>query len=285
MRPCLLIGVACASIGAAHGRSHADVERQFLDLINHARNRPSSCGGKVPSPSAGVTPEPALAKVRISDGDLLQALRKAGFVAKKAEAMIVNGTDVPQRALDIVLAHHCNAVLNPDYTMAGVQYRSGRWQIVLAEPLFPSGLPAWQTAGRQILEQVNAARSRGRRCGSQQFSAAPPLKWNERLGMAALAHSRDMASKDYFEHDAPDGSTAAQRATREGYAWSRIGENLATGQSSPDQVVRGWLSSPGHCANIMNGAFTEMGASYATNSESRTVIFWTQVLGRPRQTR
>ena len=60
-----------------------------------------------------------------------------------------------------------------------------------------------------------------------------------------------------------------------------FGENIADGQGSPQQAVSGWLSSPDHCANIMDGKFTAMGAAYAVNPGSDATIYWTQVFGTP----
>jgi uncharacterized protein YkwD len=148
--------------------------------------------------------------------------------------------------------------------------------------LLADDLGDWQAAGRQVLALVNEARGTARRCGAEQLPAAPPLAWHPALGAAALAHSRDMANRNAFSHEGGDGSRVGDRARRAGYDWRRVGENIATGQGAPDQVVAGWLSSPSHCANLMNRAFTEMGAAYALNPASDTAIYWTQVLGTPR---
>ena len=92
-----------------------------------------------------------------------------------------------------------------------------------------------------------------------------------------------MASRNYFAHAARDGSTVGDRATREGYEWSAIGENIASGQGSPGQAVASWLTSPTHCANVMKPGFTQMGAAYFVNPASDTVIYWTQVFGTPQR--
>ena len=161
--------------------------------------------------------------------------------------------------------------------------RQGReWQIVLAQPLLTPDLGDWQGAGRQILKLVNTARANARSCGNKYYEAAPPLVWSAELGAAALTHSRDMAEHSYLGHEGSNGNTVGARARDEGYPWRRIGENVATGRARPEQVVKGWLSSPGHCANIMNRSFTEMGAAYAINAKSDTITYWTQVFGRPR---
>ena len=128
---------------------------------------------------------------------------------------------------------------------------------------------------------MNAARSAPRLCGSRLFAAAGPLALNPALTQAAQAHSRDMATQRYFSHQARDGSYVAERATRAGYAWRWIGENIASGVNTAEEAVAGWLESPGHCANIMNPAFTEMGVAYSLNTERR-MMYWTQVIGAAR---
>ena len=71
------------------------------------------------------------------------------------------------------------------------------------------------------------------------------------------------------------------RVTEAGYRWSAVGENIAAGQKSVDEVVAGWLSSPGHCANIMKAEFTAMGAARVEASDPRYSPLWTQVFARP----
>jgi uncharacterized protein YkwD len=88
-----------------------------------------------------------------------------------------------------------------------------------------------------------------------------------------------MAEHDYFDHVDRRGAGVAERARQHGYRWRAIGENIAAGQGSPQQVVAGWLASPGHCANILSPDFTEMGAAYAINDKAALEIYWTQVLG------
>lgn len=97
-----------------------------------------------------------------------------------------------------------------------------------------------------------------------------PLKLNTRLNSAAIAHSRDMVRKRYFEHNSPDGRTPFQRmlSTRyvpKGASWT-LGENIGWGSLSlaqPDALVRAWMKSPGHRANILNPQFREIGIGIA----------------------
>ncbi len=138
-------------------------------------------------------------------------------------------------------------------------------------------------AGLALLDGVNQARAAGRVCGTQSYPPAPPLRWNAQLGAAALEQSSEMASRRKLDHVGRDGGTVVERSRRAGYDWSRIGENIAYGQWSPQEVLATWLASPSHCANIMNGDFTDMGAAYSRTAEGGAgVIYWAQVFGRPR---
>lgn len=126
-----------------------------------------------------------------------------------------------------------------------------------------------------MLHRVNTARASGRHCGSQRFGSAAPLTWNDALQAAAQRQSNDMARHDHFSHTGTDGSTLAERVDGAGYLWRTIGENIAFNQRTVAEVMDGWLDSPGHCANIMNPAFTEMGAAI-------TAFYWTQTFAAPR---
>lgn len=133
-----------------------------------------------------------------------------------------------------------------------------------------------------LLNSVNEARSQRRQCGDQNVDAAEPLSWNCKLQDAASAHSENMAEQAFFSHSGPEGAQVSDRVSSRGYIWSAVGENIAAGQNSVDKVMDGWLSSPGHCTNIMSAEFTEMGAARVEAPGSKYSPFWTQVFGRPR---
>lgn len=135
---------------------------------------------------------------------------------------------------------------------------------------------------RRVLELTNRARSAARRCGSETFAATRPLVASPALAKAAGGHAHDMAEHGYFAHRARDGSTVGQRATRAGYRWRAIGENIAAGPPTADAVVQGWLNSPEHCANLMRPHFTDMGIAFAINTEGKHRVYWVQVFGAPR---
>ncbi|HKX57868.1 MAG TPA: CAP domain-containing protein [Steroidobacteraceae bacterium] len=125
---------------------------------------------------------------------------------------------------------------------------------------------------------MNEARRQKRRCGFKRFEPSPPLAASATLQRAAKIQAEDMARRGVMEHAGGDGSTPAERATRAGYAWRTVGENVAAGQSTPEQVVEEWLGSPRHCANIMSPDYTEMGVAVASSAAG---VYWAQVFGAP----
>lgn len=135
---------------------------------------------------------------------------------------------------------------------------------------------------RRILQLTNEARAVSRTCDDTTFPARGRLTLNSRLNSAAQSHARDMASANYFSHIGRDGSTVGDRVTRAGYAWRAVGENIAAGQRSAEEVVRGWLESPGHCKNIMSGAYTQLGVGFSTNTAARYQTYWVQNFAAPR---
>lgn len=256
---------------------------EVLGLINTYRNEPQTCDGKKFRIAGPLAPDATLARVNVSaDTQLQDALKEAGYAAARAQAISVSGPSNASDAINFIKQRYCSLLLNPQYSAVGISQEGNTWRLVFARPLLSANLGDWRQAGKEVLKHVNAARRSARNCGRQQFRAARPLAWNDKLAAASHAHSRDMANNNYFSHQGKDGGDAARRATRAGYAWRRIGENIAAGQGSSKEAVAGWLSSPGHCANLMNPAFAEMGAAFAVNAESDTMIYWTQVFGTPR---
>jgi len=176
---------------------------------------------------------------------------------------------------------YCQILLDPQFVDIGVSREGRDWRIVLARPLLSGKLGAWQAEGQKLLERINAARSQARQCGAQAFGAAPPLAWNATLGAAAEGHSRKMANGNFFSHLGDDGRTPGDRAELAGYEGGVIGENIAAALDTPRLVVEGWLASPGHCANLMNPQFSELGAAYAVDPQSDAGIYWTALFGAP----
>jgi uncharacterized protein YkwD len=133
----------------------------------------------------------------------------------------------------------------------------------------------------RALQLVNDVRARGTHCGDELFGPAPPVTLSGTLADVALGHANDMAEKNYFEHVDPAGQSPADRVRAVGYSEKLVGENIAYGPKSVEEVVQGWLDSPGHCENIMDPRFVEMGIGLAPGHVKRG-LYWVQVLAEPR---
>ncbi len=112
------------------------------------------------------------------------------------------------------------------------------------------------------------------------------LTYNKKLAAMALTKAKDMIAKQYFAHVAPDGTDVVMLAERNLYDYLNIGENLAMGDFvSSQDVMTGWMNSPGHRANILNKNYTELGISAIEgNYQGRIVWYAVEEFGRPAST-
>jgi uncharacterized protein YkwD len=139
---------------------------------------------------------------------------------------------------------------------------------------------AWANLEQEILTIVNERRAAGANCGTQgNFGSAPPLTMNPALRCASRNHSKDMAVNNYFSHNNLQGQTPFQRMQLAGYSYSAAGENIAAGNSTAAATMQQWMNSDGHCANIMNPNFQEIGVGYYPGGGYGH--YWTQKFGRP----
>jgi uncharacterized protein YkwD len=110
-----------------------------------------------------------------------------------------------------------------------------------------------------------------------------PLTQNAKLTEAAQLHSQNMGVQDFFDHYGRDGSTPFQRITAAGYQYFFAGENIAAGYFKPKEVMKGWIDSPGHRANLLNPNFKEIGVGYHYQAQDTGNInyfaYWTQNFG------
>lgn len=137
-----------------------------------------------------------------------------------------------------------------------------------------------RTFEAEVLRLVNEARGTARKCGSSRYKATRPLRWDPTLAKVAAAHSEDMADHSYFSHDSRNGASPFQRIKKAGYRYDSAGENIAAGFRTPASVVKAWLKSPGHCKNVMNRGYHELGVGFAEGGLYGT--YWTQDFGNPR---
>lgn len=133
------------------------------------------------------------------------------------------------------------------------------------------GTPATGTAAQfaqQVVDMVNAERAKAG-CG--------PLAVDAKIQAAAQEHSDDMAARDYYEHDTPEGVSPGTRMTNAGYQWMGWGENIFKSPKDPQTAMTGWMNSPGHRDNILNCSFTHTGVGVNVSSNGP---WWTQDFGR-----
>jgi uncharacterized protein YkwD len=212
-------------------------------------------------------------------GRLHDAIAKTDYRVANSSSMRIEGAKDERALLQLIAGNYCETVLNPEFTEIGV-YQRGEitWIVVAAPQTLPKADDMPRVAAR-VLELVNEARAKPRKCGSRAFPQVPPLRLSPLLSRAALAHAKDMSAHKLFEHRGSDGSMPANRVARTGYNWIAVGENIAEGADSAEVVVRGWLESPGHCTNIMGAQFQDMGLAYFTDFAHKGDIYWAQTFG------
>jgi uncharacterized protein YkwD len=246
--------------------------------------RMRGCGGHAPATAPLHTIErlDQAARLLAQGQPLSQALQAAGYRTVRASEISLTGYTQGEAVIQAMADQYCELLADEQLTDIGVWRRGSAWWLILAEPFKPPPEAAASEVSARILALTNRARSQARRCGDRIFEAAEPLALNEALTRAAAQHANDMARHGFLSHQGRDGSDPAVRASRAGYGWRRIGENIAAGQATPEKVVADWLASAKHCENLMTPAYTEMGVAYAVNDSSPDGIYWAQSLAQPR---
>ena len=273
LAPAAALALAVVATPAAH----ADLVAKINGL------RKSECAARPAGAPLHANDEAANVARELARGHkLADALKRASYPASTATSLHVKGAQGEDGVRRELAASYCSEVGDARYAEVGV-FRSGDeyWIVLASRQFLPPPLDPAATAAR-VLELVNAARAVARDCGAgHHFEAAQPVAASPSLDAVALEHSRDMAEHRKLGHPGSDGSAPADRVTRSGYAWRGTGENVASGQQTPDGVVKSWLESPGHCENIMEPRFTEMGVAFALAPDQNPNIYWTQVFATP----
>ncbi len=119
---------------------------------------------------------------------------------------------------------------------------------------------------QRVVQLVNAEREK---------NGLKPLSLDSSIAGVARNKARDMAENNYYSHQSPTYGNAGDMLTSAGIKWSTWGENIASGQDTPEEVVSGWMHSEGHKANILSSGFTRIGVGYATDSSGKQ--YWTQI--------
>ena len=272
-----ICGALVAILAVAPVRGIADL----VDLTNSIRSQ--GCGEL----SAADWPLRARMQLdeaarRVAHGVRLEtAMSGSGYRAKKSASIHIRTTKSDDGVAQMLAQRFCGIVADSTLHEIGVFRRGEETWMVLAAPFAPPGPDDAPAVSHRVLELINEARRHARRCGRKKFPATTSLKQAAALERAALAHAQDMAARNYIGHKGPDRSMPADRATRAGYAWVSIAENVAAGQTTAEEVVNTWLASPGHCANLMNPRYSDTGVAYAVNPTGEKGIYWAQVFAAP----
>ncbi|MBA2811060.1 TerD family protein [Streptomyces sp. KM273126] len=253
----------------------------FLPLVNSARARAGSPGvvldarlvAAAREHAAGMAAQGRLASEGPDGRSVFQRVTAGGYTYLTVGEHLVSGPRTPAEFVEYCLSggRTRDTLCEPSFTEAGLACvsdgRSGDvyWTALWARPFTPAGLT--QTAA-EVIALTNAERvSAGLR----------PLADDPLLASAAQAHSADMVARAFYSHTCPDGGEPWHRAATAGSTRRTIGENIACGQRSPAEVVRGWMDSPGHRANVLKPGFTHIGIGFVGGGAAGT--YWTQLFG------
>jgi uncharacterized protein YkwD len=289
----MLFGFALACALLLCQGAHADAVSAVQVL------RAGGCGGLMPL-APPLRRNPALDRIarEWSGGNpLASAAASNGFDAHTTSGVHVQGAD--RSLLELMRRTECHALMQPGLREMGAYQTAQEAWLVLAgsaavapsrapaAPVKPPAAPTLSASAAtrmpesRALELVNEVRARGAHCGAHSFGPAPPLRLSGTLDGVAFGHATDMAQHNYFEHQDLSGHTPADRVRATGYREKLVGENIAYGPKSTEEVVQGWLDSPGHCENIMDPRFAEMGIAYAAGQGAKHGLYWVQLLAAP----
>lgn len=273
---CVALAAALAPAAAAH----ADP----ANVVNALRAQ--GCGG-VAAAGAPVRRDSALdaaARELARNTKLADALARVGYPAASSSSFNIRGARDDASIRSMLETRYCERINDPRLVELGLHQSGDRTWIVMAGRTEKPFAALQDPAGvaQRVVELVNAARAEPRRCGNDSFEPAPPLTAATALTAAASLHSLDMAARGELSHDGSDGSESGERMTRAGYSWRIAGENVASGQQDAEAVVAAWLSSPGHCATLMDARYTETGVAFALAPGKNPAVYWTQDFAAPR---
>jgi uncharacterized protein YkwD len=273
------------------GSSQSDPRQELLRLINAERQRVGAPPLRLSEPLTRAAEEHAAEVVRRgsletgSTEDMRERLKRAGYQAHSWVERLATSHGDPATVLREWRrgdAGGYRELLGSEVRDLGIGLdRLGRSPLYVFLYAVPEG--DWFARGTsgvrdldrvraEMLARVNAVR---KKAGLQ------PLRSNSRLDLAAQRHAEDMLARNYFAHGSPEKKTVRDRASAAGYDWRKIGENIAEGQFSVDEVMDTWMNSPGHRKNILDPDFKELGVGLALGRSGggRHRILWAQAFG------
>lgn len=129
--------------------------------------------------------------------------------------------------------------------------------------------PKWRDHADEVVNLVNQIRLDGTECTGTAMDPVDPVTVNSALEQAARCHSLDMSENEFQSDQGSDGDTPEDRAGDAGYTGGSVIQNIASGYSSPEEVVDSWLDSELYCEPLMDPDIDEVGVGFAANDEKR----------------
>lgn len=214
-----------------------------------------------------------------------ELLKEAGYESRATGVLIAGGPSDAATAFGLWNGSESSKaiVVKSDFEDMGVGVTRGSdnrniWVVFFAssqvryEQQIAAALSDMEAMRQAMLVRVNEERVK---------QNLPTLVLNPLLNESAQKKSEDMFTKDYFEHASPEGVTPHQLITSTGYPARISAENLAKDPRTVDEVMTGWMASPGHRANILFDGITEAGFGLRLGrNASGFHIFWTQHFGK-----
>lgn len=159
-----------------------------------------------------------------------------------------------------------------------VRYQVGMSEIISANPQFKNpnliypgqkvnipSLDATKSIENQVIQLTNQQRAK---------YGLKPLTQDWQLSRVARYKANDMRDKNYFSHTSPTYGDPFTMIKNFGIAYRSAAENIAAGQTTPQEVVNAWMNSTGHRANILNAGYTYIGVGYSKGGSQR--YYWVQ---------
>lgn len=180
----------------------------------------------------------------------------SGVSAATVQHRVIKGESMWKIAVKYKVGLHEIIAANPQVKNPNLIYPDQ----ILNVPLVPQNVTSFE---QQVINLTNQQRSK---------YGLKPLKHNWELSRVARIKSQDMHDRKYFSHNSPIYGSPFTMIKNFGISYRTAGENIAHGYTTPQAVVNGWMNSPGHRANILNGSFTQIGVGYYASGH-----YWTQM--------
>lgn len=270
-------GVLFCILPSSFAKEPPNFSNQLAEVIQEIRVK--GCKGTQGISRLNKVQELDLAAQRFTpSSNLTSLMSEAGYRSVKSKMIGLGGQKSFVSLRSTLIGSYCDAILDPSFTDLGIGGSMSSAVILLSTP-FVREIPNRTETIHEVVALVNAARQTGASCGSMHMPPVKPVQLHAKLTASSQFHAEDMARKDYYAHASQDGRTPTARMKEAGYVARTTGENIAAGQQTAREVVASWLLSPGHCKNMLNDQFTDIGLGVAININSQKGIYWVQNFG------